>query len=94
MNDDDDTRRSIEELLTGDPWQDDHTQAITEARYDLWAYLEAAEHAHQGIARTVRELREMFDAEVAEGNTAAADTAVTALTVSLAALRDLWQATR
>jgi hypothetical protein len=92
MNDDE--TRSIEELLAGDPWQDDHTQAITEARHELWSYLEAAEHAHQGITRTVRELRDMYDAEVVEGNTAAADAAVTALTVNLAALRDLWQATR
>jgi hypothetical protein len=93
MNDDE--TRSIEELLAGDPWQDDRTQGgISEARHDLWSYLEAAEHAHQGITRTVRELRDMYDAEVVEGNTAAADAAVTALTVNLAALRDLWHGTR
>jgi hypothetical protein len=92
-----DETRSIQELLTGDPWaaaDDGHDQAIHKTRRVLWSYLEAAEHAHQGIARSVRELHDLYDVEVVEGNTAAANHALTGLTVHLAALRDLRKATR
>jgi hypothetical protein len=89
-----DETRSIEELLSGDPWEADRGRAIDDARRDLWSYLAAAEHAHQGITRTVRELHDLYDVEVTEANTAAATQALTALTVNLAALRDIWQATR
>jgi hypothetical protein len=89
-----DEPRSIKELLAGDPWQDDHTRALNEARRDLWSHLEAAEHAHQGITRSVAAVHALREVEPTEGNTAAAAQALTGLTVHLAALRHLWKATR
>jgi hypothetical protein len=93
----DQTSRIIEDLLPGDPWDaadPAHDQAILEARSVLWSYLQAADLAHQGIQRTVNELHDLYDVEVVEGNTAAAEAAFTGLTVHLAALRELWKATR